>query len=116
MSRQTILNILLAFLFVIEIGGLFSIKTEGRRDYFVDANKELEQEYIKEIKAVLCEYRMGNAGITLTKVSEDGTYTEYTVKIHTGRENPKEMLERIEDLSPKISDCSVSVVFDQEDQ
>ena len=110
--RQILLNIFLAIIFLIAVGGLFSVKTEGRRDYFANDNIETEKQYIDNIKDLLEGYGVYDPGITMTKVSEDGTFTEYTVKIHTRKPCTKEMADSLDNVPIGISDCSVEVIFE----
>lgn len=109
--KNLLFTIFTVMIFVIGIGGLFAIQARGSGDYFAEDDKALEQQYIKEIRAVLSEYGMGNSGVTLTKTSEDGSFTEMTVEIHTGRTNDADMIARIRDIDPKIADCEARVVF-----
>jgi len=111
MTKELIFWIVTTVIFIFGIGGLFKLNAEGRNDYFSEDTGCYESEYISEVKEVLSEYYMSKAGITLTKISQDGTSIEYTVEIHTGRENSKEMMARIRRLSPKTPNSSVRVVF-----
>lgn len=76
--------LLMAAVLVVIISGMCSICAMGRnRRYFSDVSKECEQEYIKSVKGILADYGVYNAGINLTKTSEDGTSIEYTVVINS---------------------------------
>lgn len=111
MKKELTFWIVAAFIIIVGIGGLFKINAEGKSDYFSDDAKCYEDEYISEVKEVLSEYYMSKAGITLTKISQDGTSIEYTVEIHTGRENSEEMMARIKKLAPKTPKSTLRVVF-----
>ncbi len=111
MTKKAVAYILTVLIFTFGIGGLFSIKTRGAQDYFSDDDINVDKQYISEIKDILGEYYMRDSGITLTKISEDGSFTEYKVEIHTGRTNSAEMIERIRALSPNKANCSACVVF-----
>lgn len=111
MKKQIAVYIISILILTISVGGLFSLKTKGSQDFFDDYDRNIDKQYISEIKDVLSEYYMGNSGITLTKTSEDGTFTEYTVEIHTGRKNSEEMVERLRALKPAGEHCSARVII-----
>ena len=111
MKKEIILYVVVAILAILLIGGLFSVKAEGKRSYFSEKDIPAEQEYIGRVKEVLSEYHINNASITLNKISEDGTYTEYTVKIHTGINNSEEMIEKLEGLSPEVEGATVDLII-----
>lgn len=111
LKKELIIYVVLAILAIICIGGLFALKAEGDASYFSESNIEAETEYVENLKEVLSEYHMPNAGITLNRISEDGTFIEYTVMIHTGNKNSEEMIDRLESLSLAVANSSVKLVI-----
>lgn len=109
--KKLILGTIVTLFFIVAVTSIFSIKAESRKSYISNNNKAEEAAYLKEVKTVLSDYYVKNAGLTLTKTSEDGTVTEYNLEIHTGRENSEEMIEKIKRLSPNVPGCTVRVNF-----
>lgn len=113
--KKTVVYILVALVFVIGIGGIFSIKAESKKRLISENYRVEEKEYVSEIKEVLVKYYVPNAGVMLTKTSEDGINLDYKVEIHTGYKLDGEMESEIKGLALKVPNSSVRVVISGED-
>lgn len=113
MKRVSLANIFLAVLVVVFICSIFSVNATGKnKTFFSESSKEAEAEYLHEVKAVLAEYYMPNAGVMLTKVSQDGINIEYSLKIHTGAVNSEEMIRELNSLKPDVACATVNLIFE----
>lgn len=112
-KRNAFGYIIIAVLMLLFLGSIFSVRTYGKdKEYFSESSLEAEKEYIQQVKEILSEYGLPHAGITLTKVSEDGINVEYTTKIHTGTKYSEEMTSEIEGVTLKVDRSAVHLVIE----
>ena len=111
MKREVLAGLVFAVVFVIGIGGLFSIKAEGQRENDNRAFKAYEEEYVREVREILCEYNLGCSGVMLTHVTEEGQPVKYTLKIHTGTECEAGLEKALKELELEVPDSVTYVVF-----
>ncbi len=102
-------------MFVIGIGGIFSIKAESKKNFISDNYKVEEKAYVSEVKEVLVKYYVPNAGVMLTKTSDDGINLDYKVEIHTGHKVDSNLEAEISKLALKVPNSCVRVVISGED-
>lgn len=112
MKRISLSYVILAVAIIIFLFSIFSVKAMGsNKVYFGKDTKAAEEEYVNNIKSVLAEYYMGKSGIMLSKVSEDGINIEYTVQIHTGRDNSQEMIDELKAVKLEVAASTVNLIF-----
>ncbi len=79
--------------------------------------RELEKQYVKDVKEYLSENGLENSGVMLTKVICDRHTREYTLSVHNKRihyltdEQKAKLLQDIIDMEFLEDGCSFSHVF-----
>ncbi len=61
---------------------LLHIKVSARESVFNKRSNTAEIEFRNEIKQVLKDYGIKNAGVTMTKITEDGVSIDYNISIN----------------------------------
>lgn len=92
---------------------IFSIKSEGsEKQFFSDDTKKAETEYVSELRSVLCDMHFNNAGVTLTKISEDGLNVQYTASIHLSRAiDEDELLKALYSVDIDVENSEVKIII-----
>lgn len=81
--EKNILGLLLFTLVaIIAISGLFRINAVAKEKSFSKYQAQLEKDFREDIKAVMKAAGAKNAGINMTKITEDGLYYSYKVEIN----------------------------------
>lgn len=111
MKKMRLVYIIITIISIIAIGGLFKLDTEGKSRYFSEDTKAAEQEYVAGLRAVLSSHYLPNAGITLTKRSDNGTEIEYTVIIHTGLKDNGDLNKDVEDISIDVDNSTINIIY-----
>ena len=101
-----------AILIVIVLFTVLTLKATGKDRPISLDNMAAETEYVDELREVLIDHHIKNAGITLTKTSMTGEDTEYTVMIHTRRQLSQDLLQELCSMRPDVANATVSFVFD----
>lgn len=91
-----------------------TVKSQSRAEIKIDTEhyKQLEREYVREIKSYLSEQGFENSGVMLTYVSYGSNTRQYTVTIHNEKisglpENEKAVLKNeILELSFEAPECT----------
>ena len=99
-------------LIVIVLFTVLTLKASGKDRPISLDNTVAETEYVGELKTVLNDHHVKNAGITLTKTSETGEDTEYTVMIHTRNQLQADILHELKGIRPDVAGATVTFVFD----
>lgn len=81
-ERNFYFLIILAFALVVLIVWAFSAKSFAKSDNLYVSRDDAEHEYMESLKDVLARNAYENAGITMTKITEDAVNYEYSVLIH----------------------------------
>jgi len=117
-NEKNILGIiLLTIVLIIAFGSVSHIKAVAKESYFSNATDAAETQFRTEIKDVLKTYGAKNAGITMTKISEDGYSLEYRVVIslpdYINLENGKEesIMADLNGIVLDVSEASVEFSF-----
>lgn len=96
---------------IIAIFGFFKIDVEGKNTYFTENTKNAEKEYIVNVRSVLTDNYLPNAGITLTKTSENGVDMEYTMLVHTGLEDNSKIDKEIDKIVLKVKNSTIKIIY-----
>ena len=90
-----------------------SKRLQHRNEYF----KEMEEEYVRELRKELADNGYRNAGITMTKVFYEDGAREYTVRLHHKRmenltiEEKQDLLDRLAGTEFADGECRVYLKF-----
>lgn len=116
MKRFGIYFVLISLLGVL----VFSISGKAAGDASVKSEqyyRELEKQYVENVKDYLSENGLENSGVMLTKVICDSRTREYTLSVHNKRitfltkEQKEELLQTLKDLEFVEEGCTFSHVF-----
>lgn len=81
-NERSVVIILVGILLGILIFSFCCINASADEKGFSKNSKVAEQEYKKDIKSVLGEFHVSNAGVTMSKELHDGVNVTYSVVIH----------------------------------
>ena len=100
-----------AIIIVIALFTILTIKASGKTHPISLDNTAAETEYVSQIREILADNNVKNAGVTLTKVSETGEDTDYTVLIHTRVQLSQDVISKLSAVRPDVERSTVSMVF-----
>lgn len=109
--------IFVTIILVIFLGMFFRIQAVAKENVFSETTDAAELEYRLELKCVLADFGAKNAGITMTKTSEDGRLLAYKVNINLPKyidfnsEKETELREALDSKTLNVEGAVVSFSF-----
>ncbi len=89
--------------------------TVTQRDETVENYREMEEQYLSQVQAVMAQAGYPNSGVTMTYVTAENGDRHYTVQIHHRRlkkmktEEQEQLKQQVEAATSKMASCNLSL-------
>ncbi len=89
--------------------------TVTQRDETVENYREMEEQYLSQVQAVMAQAGYPNSGVTMTYVTVENGDRHYTVQIHHRRlekmktEEQEQLKQQVETATSKMASCNLSL-------
>lgn len=86
-----------------------------QRDETVENYREMEEQYLSQVQAVMAQAGYPNSGVTMTYVTAENGDRHYTVQIHHRRlekmktEEQEQLKQQVEAATSKMASCNLSL-------
>lgn len=108
LERKILGLLIITLLAIIFVGGMFRIQAVAKENCFSKDTDKVESMFVGEVKTVLAQYGAKNAGVTMTKTSEENRNVTYHVAV-----NLPKYISDSEEVSGKIkkalNDLSIEI-------
>ncbi|MCR5279017.1 MAG: hypothetical protein K6E19_06210 [Lachnospiraceae bacterium] len=116
-ERSLFKALILAFLLITVLFMIFKLRAEAKERFFSEERFACENEYKAEVREILLQHGIKNAGINITATSLNGVHYDYEILIHLpsyinlDAERERALTGAITELGPVTEFSSSQIIF-----